>query len=202
MAEVQAHGNGYEDRVIRERTGISKQEYDNLKDNGYTSEYDLVNGLVVDYNGSVKTTSSNTICCSDLLKKMKHTDYHMIVGVYRQDGKTKVFHTEYEFYITPDDYEKLWGDMNYELVEQYVNKIKSIPNGKDGQTAYQCVAESWKSEVESKTALFKINPKVDSKNQRRVQCSTSIDKLINSGVKYTIKTIDFVLESGPRTFNK
>lgn len=202
MAEVQAHGNGYEDRVIRERTGISKQEYDNLKDNGYTSEYDLVDGLIVDYNGSVKTTSSNTICCSDLLKKMKHTDYRMIVGVYRQDGKTKVFHTEYEFYITPDDYEKLWGDMNYELVEQYVNKIKSIPKGKDGQTAYQCVAESWKSEVESKTALFKINPKVDSKNQRRVQCSTSIDKLINSGVKYTIKTIDFVLESGPRTFNK
>jgi hypothetical protein len=202
MAEVQAHGNSYEDRVIRERTGISKQEYDNLKDNGYTSEYDLVDGLIVNYNGSVKTTSSNTICCSDLLKKMTHTDYRMIVGVYTQVGKTKVFHTEYEFYITPDDYEKLWGDMNYELVEQYVNKIKSVPKGKDGQTAYQSVAESWKSEVESKTALFKINPKVDSKNQRRVQCSTSIDKLINSGVKYTIKTIDLVLESGPRTFNK
>lgn len=202
MAEVQAHGNSYEDRVIRERTGISKKEYDDLKENGYTSEYDLVNGLIVDYNGSVKTTSSNTICCSDLLKKMKHTDYRMIVGVYEQVGKTKVFHTEYEFYITSDDYEKLWGDMNYELTEQYVNKIKSVPKGKDGQTAYQVVAESWKSEVESANSLFKINPKVDSKNQRRVQCSTHIDKLIASGIKYTTKSINFTVESGPRTFNK
>ena len=201
-AEVQAHGNSYEDRVIRERTGISKKEYDNLKENGYTSEYDLVNGLIVDHNGSVKTTSSNTICCSDLLKKMKHTDYRMIVGVYKQVGKTKVFHTEYEFHITPNDYEKLWGDMNYDLVEEYVNKIKSVPKGKEGQEAYQFVAESWKSEVESKTALFKINPKVDSKNQRRVQCSTHIDKLISSGIKYTTKSIDFVVESDRRTFNK
>ena len=50
--EVQAHGNAYEDRVIRERTGMSKKEYDGLKSNGYTSEFDLSKDLVVDYNGS------------------------------------------------------------------------------------------------------------------------------------------------------
>lgn len=54
--EVQAHGNQYEDRVIRERTGMSKDEYDAKKENGYTSEFDLASGLVVDYNGSIKTT--------------------------------------------------------------------------------------------------------------------------------------------------
>lgn len=48
MAEVQAHGNVYEDHVIRGRTCMSKDEYDALKPNGYTSEFDLSDGLVVD----------------------------------------------------------------------------------------------------------------------------------------------------------
>ena len=34
--EVQAHGNAYENRVILERTGMTKDEYDALKTNGYT----------------------------------------------------------------------------------------------------------------------------------------------------------------------
>ena len=91
--EVQAHGNAYEDRVIQERTGMSKKEYDGLKSNGYTSEFDLSKDLVVDYNGSIKTTKNNTICCSDVVRKMKHTNYRLIVGQYKQVGKEKVFHT-------------------------------------------------------------------------------------------------------------
>ena len=200
--EVQAHGNHYENEVIRERTGMTKEEYDALKENGYTSEFDLASGLVVDYNGSIKTTKNNTICCSDLLRKMKHDDYHLIVGVYKQVGKTKVFHTEYEFFITPADREVLWGDMKYENVEAFVNYVKSIPAGKEAQQSTKSARNLFQEEVQCKSALFKINPKVDSKNQRRVQCSLHIDKLIASGVKYTTKTIDYVVESGPRKFNK
>ena len=79
--EVQAHGNAYEDRVILERTGMTKDEYDALKTNGYTSEFDL-SKQVVDYNGSIKTTKNNTICCSDVVRKMMHTNYRLIVGQY------------------------------------------------------------------------------------------------------------------------
>jgi len=202
MSEVQAHGNHYENEVIRERTGMTKEEYDSLKENGYTSEFDLADGLVVDYNGSIKTTKNNTICCSDLLRKMKHNDYHLIVGVYKQVGKTKVFHTEYEFFITPADREVLWGDMQYESVESFVNYVKSIPAGKEGQQNTKSTRQALQEQVQCKKALFKINPKVDSKNQRRVQCSLHIDKLIAAGVKYTTKTINYVVESGPREFNK
>ena len=200
--EVQAHGNHYENEVIRERTGMTKEEYDALKENGYTSEFDLASGLVVDYNGSIKTTKNNTICCSDLLRKMKHDDYHLIVGVYKQVGKTKVFHTEYEFFITPADREVLWGDMKYENVEAFVNYVKSIPAGKEAQQSTKSTRKLFQEEVQCKSALFKINPKVDSKKQRRVQCSLHIDKLIAAGVKYTTKTIDYAVVSGPRQFNK
>ena len=200
--EVQAHGNHYENEVIRERTGMTKEEYDALKENGYTSEFDLASGLVVDYNGSIKTTKNNTICCSDLLRKMKHDDYHLIVGVYKQVGKTKVFHTEYEFFITPADREILWGDMKYENVEAFVNYVKSIPAGKEAQQSTKSARNLFQKEVQCKSALFKINPKVDSKKQRRVQCSLHIDKLIAAGVKYTTKTIDYAVVSGPRKFKK
>jgi hypothetical protein len=202
MAEVQAHGNSFEDMIIRERTGLSKEEYDKLKENGYTSTYDLCNGLIVDYDGSIKTTGSKVICCSDILRMMSHQEYRIIVGCYDQVANQKVFHTQYEFNIRPKDYHTLWGDMKYEDVKNYVNKVKTVQKGKEGQQQYQLVAESWKSEVQSDKSMFMINPKVDSKNQRRVQCSIKLDDLIQSGVEYTKKDLNIVITSSRRTFNK
>jgi len=200
--EVQAHGNAYEDRVIRERTGMSKEEYDALKPNGYTSEFDLSKGQVVDYNGSIKTTKNNTICCSDVVRKMTHTNYRLIVGQYNQVGKEKVFHTEYEFFITPDDDKMLWGKMNIQEVREFVEYVKSIPAGKDGQLKTKSHRQMLQEQIQDTEALFKLNPKVDSKNQRRVQCSLHIDKLISAGVKYTKRDISYTVVSSPRNFNK
>ena len=200
--EVQAHGNAYEDRVIRERTGMSKEEYDALKPNGYTSEFDLSKGKVVDYNGSIKTTKNNTICCSDVVRKMTHTNYRLIVGQYNQVGKEKVFHTEYEFFITPDDDKMLWGKMNIQEVREFVEYVKSIPAGKDGQLKTKSHRQMLQEQIQDTEALFKLNPKVDSKNQRRVQCSLHIDKLISAGVKYTKRDISYTVVSSPRKFNK
>ena len=200
--EVQAHGNAYEDRVIRGRTCMSKDEYDALKPNGYTSEFDLSKGLVVDYNGSIKTTKNNTICCSDVVRKMTHTNYRLIVGQYNQVGKEKVFHTEYEFFITPDDDKALWGEMNIQEVREFVDYVKSIPPGKEAQLSTKSQRQTLQEQAQDSNALFKLNPKVDSKNQRRVQCSLHIDKLIAAGVKYTKKDINYTVVSGPRKFNK
>jgi hypothetical protein len=200
--EVQAHGNAYEDRVIRERTGMSKDQYDSLKLNGYTSEFDLSKDHIVNYNGSIKTTKNNTICCSDVVRKMTHTNYRLIVGQYNQVGKEKVFHTEYEFFITPDDDKALWGKMNIEEVREFVDFVKNIPAGKEAQISTKSERQMLQEQAQDSKALFKLNPKVDSKNQRRVQCSLHIDKLIAAGVKYTKRDINYTVVSGPRKFNK
>jgi len=200
--EVQAHGNVYEDCVIRERTGMSKEQYDELKPNGYTSEFDLSKGLVVDYNGSIKTTKNNTICCSDVVRKMTHTNYRLIVGQYTQVGKEKVFHTEYEFFITPDDDKALWGKMDTQEVREFVDYVKSIPSGKEAQLSTKSQRQTFQKQAQDSSALFKLNPKVDSKKQRRVQCSLHIDKLIAAGVRYTKKDINYTVVSSPRKFNK
>ena len=198
--EVQAHGNKFEDGVIKERTGLSKDEYDAMKVNGYTSTFDLTQGLIVDYNASIKTTGNNTICCSDSLRMMKHTDYRLIVGCYNQVGKKKVFHTQYEFYIQPSDYIKLWGNMDYQKVEQFVDFVKNIPHGKEAQLSTKPERNKLQEQVQCKEALFSFNPKVDSKKQRRVQCSLKLDQLIAAGVEYTTKELNITIESGRRKF--
>ena len=200
--EVQAHGNSYENDVIMSRTGYTKDEYDALKGGGYTDEFDLVSGLIVDYNGSVKSTGNNTIDCADIQKKMDHTEYNLIVGQYDQVGDSKVFHTEYEFYITPADYGVLWGKMKKEHIDAFVGYVKSIPKGKEAQQETKVARKVFKEEIEDKQALYTINAKVDSKSQRRVQCSLKISELIAAGIKYEQRSIDYQYYSPRRKFKK
>ena len=158
-------------------------------------------GLEVDFDGAIKTTGNNTICCSDIQRMYGHGDYTLIVGVYNQVDNKKVFHTEYQFFIKKEDFDKLWGNTSVEKLNEYVNKVKSVKHGKEAQEEYQKAAESWKLDVADDNALFVINPKVDSKKQRRVQCSLHIDKLIAAGIDYTKNSIEYTVVSGRRKFN-
>lgn len=202
MAEVQAHGNVFEDIIIREFTGLSKKEYDNLKQNGYTSSFDLVSGIIVKFNASIKATGKKTVECADILKRIEEKEYRLIIGCYDQEGGNKIFHTQYEFFITPDDSPKLWGDMTYEQMEQFVNFVKAIPFGKEGQKNTLKERNILQKQVQCKNSLMKINPKVDSKNQRRVQCSFKLDEILSSGIEYIKKDINMIIPSNRRKFNK
>ena len=202
VTEVQVHGNVFEDIIIREFTGISKKEYDKLKPNGYTSSFDLVKGIITKFNYSIKTTGKMTVECADILKRMEEKEYKLIVGCYNQRGENKIFHTQYEFFITSDDSLKLWGDMTYEQIEQFVNFVKAIPPGKEGQKNTLKERNILKKQIQCKNSLMKINPKVDSKNQRRVQCSFKLDKMLLSGITYIKKDINIIIQSKKRTFNK
>ena len=201
--EVQSHGNDYEDFVIKRITGLSKGEYDKLKGNGgYTSSMDIVKGLLSDKDRSVKTAKGNKVDCGDILRRMNEKEYDVIVGVWDQVGDRKIFHTEYTFHIKSEDYDKLWGSMKYELVEEYDTFIKSIPAGREAQQNTKIKRQVLKNAISDKKALMVIHPKVDSKKQRRVQCSFKIDEMIASGVEYAKKDINITIKSSARKFNK
>ena len=201
--EVQSHGNDYEDFVIKRLTGKSKKEYDSLKGKGgYTSAMDLVEGLLVDKNYSIKTAKGNKVDCGDILRRMSEKSYTVVVGQWRQDGDTKVIHTEYTFNVKPEDYSKLWGSMTYEQVKEFDQYVKSIPKTREGQQSTKAERTRRKSEIACKDALMVIHPKVDSKSQRRVQCSFKIDEMIASGIEYTKMPMNIEIKSNKRTFNK
>ena len=200
--EVQAHGNYFEDIKIRELTGFSKDEYDSMKDNGYTSSMDIVKGLHSDRDVSVKTAKGRKVDCGDILRRRSETEYDIIIGVWDQVGDKKIFHTEYTFHIKPEHETLLWGKMSYEKLREFNDYIKSIPEGRTAQQNTKVERQLLKTITEDANAQMKIHPKVDSKKQRRVQCSFKIDKLIESGVEYEVKPIRLTVASKTRTFNK
>ena len=169
--EVQAHGNYFEDIKTREITGMSKDEYDNLKDNGYTSSMDIVKGLYSDRDISIKTAKSKKVDCGDILRRRAETEYDIIIGLWNQVGDTKVFHTEYTFHIKPEHESLLWGKMTYEKLREFDNYIKSIPEGRNAQQETKVERQVLKTITEDADAQMKIHPKVDSKKQRRVPVS-------------------------------
>ena len=90
--EVQAHGNLFEDVKTREITGLSKEEYDKLKSNGYTSSMDIVKGLHSDIDVSIKTAKGKKVDCGDVLRRRAEFEYDIVIGQWAQAGDNKVFH--------------------------------------------------------------------------------------------------------------
>ena len=200
--EVQAHGNHFEDLKIRELTGFSKDEYDSMKDNGYTSSMDIVKGLHSDKDVSIKTAKGRKVDCGDILRRRSETEYDIIIGVWDQVGDRKIFHTEYTFHIKPEHETLLWGRMSYEKLREFNEYIKSIPEGRTAQQETKVERQVLKTITEDADAQMKIHPKVDSKKQRRVHCSFNIDRLIKAGVEYEARPIRLTIDSKTRTFNK
>ena len=202
MAEVQAHGNIFEDIIIKKLTGKSKKEYDALKKGGYTSAMDLVKGLLVDEDYSIKTTGSNVVDCGDILSRMKEKRYIMIVGQWRQlDPTTKLIHTIYCFNVKSKDYKKLWGKNKIKVTERYVKKVKSVDHKDRSQIEDYRTPEkqdAWLEELDwDFDALLRPNPKVNSQ-QSRVQCSFKIDRMIAAGVEYMKKdNMNIVIKKSP-----
>ena len=199
--EVQAHGNYYEDLKTRQITGLSKADYDALKENGYTSGMDIMKGLLSAYDYSIKTSQGNKVDCGDILRRRQETDYNLVVGCYSQVGDNKVFYSEYTFYIRPEHERKLWGKMNYNQLAEYVDYIKNIPAGRDAQQETKTERTVLKNCIEDKNALFRIHPKVDSKKQRRVQCSVKMSDLMKAGIEYKQTLIRETVHSPSRQFN-
>ena len=199
--EVQAHGNYYEDLKTRQITGLNKKDYDALKESGYTSGMDIMKGLLSAYDYSIKTSKGNTVDCGDILRRRQETDYNLVVGCYTQVGDNKVFHSEYTFYIRPEHEQKIWGKMNYNQLAEYVDYVKNIPAGKTAQQETKTERTVLKNCIEDKNALMKIHPKVDSKNQRRVQCSLKMSDLIKARIPYKQTVIRETVHSPSRKFN-
>lgn len=210
--ESQSHGLEFEDRIIRCVTGLSKKEYDNTKkDGGYVSSMDIVAGNRSERNYSIKTCrDAKNINCADITRFMQHcrdTEFTMIVGAWRQSGNYKIYYKILEFDFHPSNYQKIWGKLDIADIRPFVEYVRSIPNGRAGQISTRSERMRRKDLIVESTGdcLAKINPKVDSGTQRRVQCSMQVDKLKDSGIPYReydktymMMEIPYEQESGPR----
>jgi len=215
MAEVHKHGNLFEAEIINTLTGKSKEEYQTLMEGGYTSSFDMAKGVGgSDKNYSIKATGSSSIGCGDILRFFKHcrdTDFTMIVGVWKQINPTQKQYSEiYEINFTTETFSKVWGSMTLDMLEPFDKYVKSIPPGREARDANKKLWKEKRKEIfnQVEKCLMKIDAKIDSKNQRRVQCSVALDDLIGNGLTVTKYTdnyhtiqLPYVQDSEPRTFN-
>ena len=159
----------FENEIRKKVFGLSPKKND-------TNIHDIEcknNKLNSNENVSLKTTGSNVIFCSDILRFYHYnfTKINTIILVkYSQD---KNIENIYEINYDQKCHNLLFGNIQKNVICEYVNNVKAIPkniNTKDAKKIFDYIKE--KEKIQKKYNLkIQINPKVDSKNQRRVQCS-------------------------------
>lgn len=212
MTASQNHGFIFEDIVIKSITGFSKQEYQSLIPLGYMSSLDIYKNIHSHANYSIKTMRNHgSVGCGDIISFYNHclnNEFKMVIGAWEQVTQdTKVYETIYEFNFEPSKFKNIWGDINFSELEKFVAYVKSIPHGKKAQLENQPIWKEKRNQIlaQSTGHIIKIDAKIDSKRQRRVQCSISLSDLTNIGLDYTLYrqtyngiVLPYEQESSPR----
>ncbi|MCY4049827.1 MAG: hypothetical protein OXF24_09595 [Hyphomicrobiales bacterium] len=112
----------------------------------------------------------SSIALGDVLRQRTiDTDFLIIVGFWRQTSPTEKNIVEIAaMKFLRGDWQALWSDLTLEGLQEIDRHIKN-PNLHYSQA--RADAKQWKLRPEMKRCRLIINPKIDSKTQRRVQCS-------------------------------
>lgn len=178
FTQSQSHGLYWDNEIRVKVFGLDQCIND-------TKKYDIdacENKFDPTENVSIKTSSNNNIDCGDILRFFNgdfSKKYTIILIRYTQKDNYKCVKEILEIAYTSALRDHLFGMVTQEVIQQYVDFIKAIPSGP--------VTEEIKKEYKlrkcelQKTHNMAINisPKVDSKSQRRVQCSIpKVDSLL------------------------
>jgi hypothetical protein len=124
-------------------------------------------------NISIKTSGNTNIDCGDILRFYDRDDFDttMILLNYKQNNDYKEIGEITEINYSEEMRNILFGNIPREELEEYVNFIKSIPSGKAPKEIRDEYIKRKKDIQKKYDMKINISPKVDSKKQRRVQCS-------------------------------
>lgn len=184
MPASNAHGFTWENSI---RTSVFQlpEETNNTDTHDIPKE---LNPIDDNENVSIKCTGSTTICCGSLKRFFSYdfSETNTIICIhYRQlPGKKRIRHI-YEIAYTREMHQHLFGTLTQQEIDDYENVIKSIPKGTVPREVKKQYVMLKKQLQDTHKMRININPKVDSKSQRRVQCSipnflTSLQPFIKS----------------------
>jgi hypothetical protein len=205
--EVQQHGLVFE-QWVRDTF------FDGYVPAGYTQKWDIPAEINRRYGGlpvNPKAIKYRTpVDLGDALRQFDINEpFILVIGYWVQEGTQKRFVNIVAPVVSPETLRRLWGDITRADLEQLDDLIK------DRSLDYREVrqrAQALKKKPPYNTSLITLNPKIDSKGQRRLQCSLSFSKVFQHlapeadpgeqnppslwGVPFTN-----TITSGPRTFD-
>jgi hypothetical protein len=132
---------------------------------------------------SVKTSKRKKngdaiICLADaqrITDMSNEPEMRLMVVIYDQVKDKKVFSEVREYLLRADEWRRLTGDTPKDVLKDFSKAIKLSDPVKARK-----VAKEWKAHLAAEfPAILRWNPKIDSKNQRRVQCSVLASEVEN-----------------------
>jgi hypothetical protein len=198
MTEVQNHGFVFENWV-KTVLGVKELAYN------YTQKWDIQGETPI----SVKCMGiTNALEFGSTVRIWEINEtFTLVIGRWEQVGFKKIIRSIDEIDITPKILKKMRGDISLEEIKKFDKKIKTFPAGKVGQKQGIEFAKMWKTERKDKIGLLTITHKIDSKNQRRIQCNLNYNNYIKlfgqPSKKYEFRGHIFnqEIDHGPRKFN-
>jgi len=221
MSKNQLHGKTFEGEVIKRCFGVPEEQVQSFKS---TAVFDIPFGVVTCQHPtgepvSIKTAAvkaarnAATVCLSDARRVWTwDRPLILVVGLYEQvDGK-KVFHTVYEFHFCLNQSERLrlYGTLSYQEVANFHETLGTFGAGR--HAAARVWAKNQKKLLETRCGVIQLNAKIDSKTQRRLQCSAPLPGLVASCEKtlcysqestgdYRGLSLPYAVASSSREFN-
>lgn len=211
MAEVQRHGFDFENWVVRTFFVPSTTRYTQKWDvNHEFNRLEIIPETMRHLPVSIKTCKyGSPIGFGDALRQFSLSeDFLLIVGFWRQDGASKNFVAVEAVKVTASQWRSLFAPISAEVLLQLDRIIKDPTTH---YTTARMAAKNAKKGLPFTAAQIVLNPKIDSKTQRRLQCSLGFDTLWRmvgkspySNVQCTLfgKSVPNPFSSGPRTFQK
>jgi hypothetical protein len=198
MSEVQKHGFIFEDWV-KAILGVEELAYN------YTQKWDIPGETPI----SVKCMGlKNALEFGSTVRIWEINEtFTIVIGRWQQVGNKKIIKSVDEIDITPEILSQMRGEITLNELKEFDKKIKSFPAGEEGQKQGIEFAKKWKAERKNRMGLLTITHKIDSKNQRRIQCNLNYKNYIILFGKPSKKTefrghnFNQEIDHGPRTFN-
>ncbi len=172
MTEVQAHGFSFEkwvrDQFFAGYSGTYMQKWDVPPDQNI---HPVVPEHFRHLPVSIKTAKTGSpIGLGDVLRQRQiDHDFLMIVGFWEQRTTTEKWFVDIDCAMfRAADWQALWGRLTLAEISATDAVVK---NQGTHYSAVRAEAQNWKRQPSVQTSTLVINPKIDSKTQRRIQCS-------------------------------
>ena len=168
--EVQQHG------LVLE-TWVRDTFFDGYKPASYTQKWDIPAAANKTQGGipvNPKATKYGTpVDLGDALRQIKIDEpFILVIGFWRQEADVKRFVNIVAPRIDPAAWKKLWGPVTRADLEKLDATVKDKSLTPEQARA---AAQKIKNAPPFTSSIIEVNPKIDSKTQRRLQCSLRFD---------------------------
>lgn len=186
MSASQSHGLEIEKRLKAEFQRYTQQWLPNHLPlaTEYTARFDVPGysdpegkGIPTSIKSAKLRRGNALVCLADAPRIADLVNFPMtrvLLALYEQKGNEKVFGEIREYLIAGEEWEDLLGGVSAETLMGFHQALRQ-PNPEQARRT----AREWKRHMaeEFPDAKVRWNPKIDSKNQRRLQCSVHLRDL-------------------------